>query len=397
MIYFNGPGSGKIRRELLAERTPPSILLRAPYIGAAVGIVTTYKHLGAKMHMNQSMAHEIAYRLSCARQTYGAISWPFLHAPRVDTALKLNIVKATLLSRGFFHAGCWPLLNAAEATRVHRGILAMYASCVPSATRHDGDLTYDEILAKYKLPAPAVSILSCRVRLFLRLLARAPRQLLCQLLAARAGKRSWIKAIISDFSHLACKTGSLNVLGSAPTFRQIYELSLQSPAAVRRALREYTADLANSMLDGWAPKPVRRKLQPFNCEFCGLRFGSRQAASVHKFRAHSVTPAIRRKVATPECPCCLQFFWSRSRLLEHFHKGKRCREYACSLEDLPAQTIEQADRAEADAARKLASQGLRRHNVAVPAIRAQGPHTLAAVECGVDHSNLLRSGIAAPP
>ena len=69
MIFFGGPGSEKTRRKVLTEQETPSILLAAPYAGERIGVVTAYKHLGAKMAMGQSMQQEISHRIISARRT----------------------------------------------------------------------------------------------------------------------------------------------------------------------------------------------------------------------------------------------------------------------------------------------------------------------------------------
>ena len=399
MFFFNGPGSARVRKQLLAERSPPAIDLGEPFLGRSIGIVSAYRHLGSNMHMSQSMQYEVTHRLSAARQTFGAIAWPFIRAPRVDTQTKLAIVRSCLLSKGLFQAGCWPILTSSEAARLHKGIIHIFASCVPNAATYAEDLSYDALLDKYALPAPAVMVLSCRLRLFLRVVRRAPPQLVGQLLLARPGRRSWLRAIEADFGRLAFDKTHSEVAAQfgydsalSDNLSAIFLICRAARSKVRSALRVYTSDPANSKLSSWAPPRCARVFQHHPCERCGQSFASRQAVSVHRFRAHGVVPIFRAKVASPGCPCCLQWLWSRSRLIEHLGKGERCREFCARLDDLPPEVIATADEEEAREARRLQSLGLRRHTVMQPAVRAEGPLPLAAVQAGICHVNLLRTG-----
>ena len=320
------------------------------------------------------------------RQAFGAIAWPFLRAPRVPATTKVSVVKAVLLSRGLFQAGCWPILTAAEMTRVHSGIMALFSRCLPSATTWEDERSYDRTLSELGVAAPMVIQRCCR--------NRSPKQLASQLLAARAGTRSWLRAVISDFSVLAAATDVLDPIGrdTAPTLMECFELAHTNAAAVRRAVRAYAGNPANSQSSAWAPPSVEKAFMSHPCYQCGMMFVSRQAMSVHCFRVHGHVPVVRRKVVSSDCPCCLQLFWTRSRLLEHLHKSHRCRAQVMRLADQPEQEVLEAEQAEASAARARHAVGQRRHVVELPAIRMAGPLTLDAYDMGLTHTHLLRTG-----
>ena len=79
-------------------------------------------------------------------------------------------------------------------------------------------------------------------------------------------------------------------------------------------------------------------------------------------------------------------------MIEHLGKSSRC--FACVSEfpSLDQGIIEACEEVEAELARARHSEGLRRHHVARPAIRAEGPIGSKLFQLGFDHKSGLRSG-----
>ena len=81
-------------------------------------------------------------------------------------------------------------------------------------------------------------------------------------------------------------------------------------------------------------------------------------------------------------------------MIEHLGKYRHC--FACVSEfpSLDNGTIEACEGAEAELARARHAEGLRRHHVARPAFRVEGPVAAKLYLLGFDHKRGLRSGEA---
>ena len=142
------------------------------------------------------------------------------------------------------------------------------------------------------LQAPAVMIIACRLKLFNRVVKRAPSNLFAQVAAARAGKRSWARAVIADFHKIApssqCDHARAVLAGSQACeqpldtpLAAVYALCRDHSQEIQRSIRKFALDPVSSETRSWAAPKVAKLFEHHACEFCGKSFSSRAAAAVH--------------------------------------------------------------------------------------------------------------------
>ena len=86
-----------------------------------------------------------------------------------------------------------------------------------------------------------------------------------------------------------------------------------------------------------------------SCATCGKQFSTRQKCAVHAHREHGQLRSIRLRVPSTVCPCCMQEFHHRERLLNHLaDKSERCRAMVVATQpELPPDLVRALDQAEA--------------------------------------------------
>ena len=147
--------------------------------------------------------------------------------------------------------------------------------------------------------------------------------------------------------------------------------------------------------DTWA---TTRKLQAVgvevSCEACGKHFTSRQKCAVHAYKEHGNLLTVRDRIDSSVCPCCMQDFQTRERVLNHLaEKSDRCRAMILATQPvLESGIVVQLDQEEATRLHALRKKGFRRSHAERPAVRIAGPLTAVAYGMGLSHKGLLRSG-----
>ena len=133
-----------------------------------------------------------------------------------------------------------------------------------------------------------------------------------------------------------------------------------------------------------------------SCAVCGKEFSTHQKCAVHAHREHGHTRLIRRRIQSTTCPCCLQDFHTRERVLNHLaEKSERCRAMVLATQpELAPEVVQALDQTEAIRLRAARRAGWRRSHAAVPAVRVAGPLTAVAYGIGLSHQSLLRTGFS---
>ena len=151
----------------------------------------------------------------------------------------------------------------------------------------------------------------------------------------------------------------------------------RDPAGTRKSVKTACESRAANYLGHRAASPAEANIGvPHSCPWCDNVFGSKQALSVHAFRAHGMCRTARFYVdADATCYACLRRFASRGRCIEHLaNHSPACLTIACSRFDmLSRERVAQLDEIDRELIRTARKAGYLRHGAGVPAIRLQGP------------------------
>eukprot|EP00973_Karenia_brevis_P001759 239300-Karenia_brevis.AAC.1 len=113
------------------------------------------------------------------------------------------------------------------------------------------------------------------------------------------------------------------------------------------------------------------------CMQCGKMFASLQKLRLHAFRVHAALHPAHLFAAGVHCPCCLTYFHTRTRLLEHLmYKGKGRGCLQMLMLQGPVHTHEEALSIQQDNAlanTSLARAGRKRSFAVLPSFRVAGP------------------------
>ena len=340
------------------------------------------------------MHAEISARASAIKSTCGMLSYSFLFSPVIRQDTKLRVLRATILAKGLYNSGTWPELNNGEMSRVRSAVCGAYANCLPRGESYETDPSYDSLLKDHAIPSPEATLRACRLRLCIRVVSRAPPEVLRQLSAVRGAKRSWLKAVELDFREI-CEAVPALFDCTNGHFHRALQFMRDHPRRFRKFVDSWTKDVS---LHRQTHVPVKCHLAGavFPCPSCEAQFGSRQALAVHSFMKHGAKVTIRSKVDSTVCAGCLIQFWTRSRVMEHLGKSHRCCNYVSGFPDVDASVVSCLELEEAQKARARSAKVERRHTVYSAAVRCSGPVTKHLYELGFSHSLGLRSGTCYP-
>ena len=308
-------------------------------------VCRSYKHMGVRCSPDGSILPEIAARYSTMREAYCRVRSRFFECPSVDVQSKLHVVSALMLSRQFNAAGAWPCLRSNERQRIHSNVMRVFRSAVGEDYDEDSNtrLTDSQVLGVHSIRAPYSFVRFARLRLSVRLVHRAPIQLLALIESARGGERSWLSAVEDDLAWL-----SFCVEDTKFSLQAWFEKCRIEPGAARALVRKACdSEQARSLSLAELKPSVARLEGQYTC-FCGASLKSVTALASHKFSKHGIGNPIA-KYATPDnhCMTCLLVFDNRTLLINHLVASR-----ICSLNMLlrvPPLSIEEDEEARADA------------------------------------------------
>ena len=264
-------------------------------------------------------------------------------------------------------------MTAAERARLHANIMGVYRTSL--SERYDAEdpsstLSDNEILQVYALRSPYTMVRFSRLRLSVRLLCKAPIEVLVLIYAARNDAKSWLRALQDDIRWLG-KCDPKAVF----TDSEWFTFCRASPKAARTLIRKICdSDGARSLTLGEVKPAVRRLELCFSCP-CGWTGKSVQAFWQHKRLAHGEhSPAQHYIDSTNTCLCCNLAFSSRELVRNHLVRSQFCflnvllRVPPLSMEELTA-----AKEHENALIRSRIRSGLPAHHAKDPPRRKLGP------------------------
>ena len=208
---------------------------------------------------------------------------------------------------------------------------------------------------------------------------------------AASCKQSWLKSIFADLKRLQ-QSNVFAELSGRPVV-DVLRFLVSSPHESKKCLIKALSETSLNSRMSWATARVHREIAgPMHaCSFCVKEFASSQAMAVHCFKEHGIRRSVARYVRTGFCECCLQYFETRARVIEHLCKSRRCSSFYLEVQTEvgEAEMQQSCEQYRVDVG-KLRAQGYRYHKAKCPAWRLQGPLLKQACDNGVDHKHLLR-------
>ena len=171
-----------------------------------------------------------------------------------------------------------------------------------------------DLLHIHELRAPYAYVRFSRLRLSVRLMLKAPIELITLLFEARGDLRSWVRALEGDLEWMALASSSHTF-----TIEQWCELCRHAPKQARSIVRKVCDNSNARSLTLAETKPqIRRLAESLSC-FCGKVLTSKAAFAVHQFKKHRIKPAVCAYANSQNaCLVCLMQYSSRHLLCNHF-------------------------------------------------------------------------------
>lgn len=351
---LRGPGSAKLKRELYIQGQghlplQPSKRVDLP---TTLRIVTSYKHLGARMASECSMEVEIQTRIATARHTFRMLQKKIFGARKLSPATRLSLLEPLVLSALFHNAGFWDQLTPRQHGRLSHCTTG-WQRYITGDMRKNGDSLLDaSFRSKWELEDLDTRL--CRSRL-LALIAtfqnsrnlawEAVKQLPTEAAGTWAHQvrkaMSWVSQLDEELlpkEHLKWDYGDIEKwIATTPNLAQkIRRLSrkhTKQEAMIREAF-DHHMDIHRIFLARGIQVQLpeyqghHASQDAFECDQCARSFSSRAALSVHRWKSHSELSEERKFVFGPICPSCNVNYWTPIRMQHHLRysrlKGSGC-------------------------------------------------------------------------
>jgi len=200
VLNWIGPKAASHERQAMATYNN-----KIPCKGIRVGdtfyllIVKTYKHMGTKISVGDSLGEEVAARISAMSSGTKRLS-KILRSKHVTCNHKMNVITMYLITKGFYNSGTWPELNSALYTKLHRAVLNLYRTACNSKY---GEKCDDQILYELGAVVPKTFIRINRLLLFMRVICKAPRFVFNSLMISSERNSSFINILKTDLTWLS--------------------------------------------------------------------------------------------------------------------------------------------------------------------------------------------------
>ena len=284
--------------------------------------------------------------------------------------------KSLMFFKGFFNAGVWPTLSAAQLAKVHAAGMQVYRTV--ASQRSDGTEKVDtdeQVLKTLSAVAPAVMIKMARASVFFRICSKQPVALLKLLEVASAYRRSWLADVADDLLWTASGSEKLSTWKAWELADFAAYACTGAPKLLRRFV-EYCRSPAANLCQSWAKTASQRALgQVFVCHECGAQCAGKQVLAAHRWTKHGTMRPTREYVDGTHCVVCMLEFHTRDRLVQHLERSSpQCGAYTMNtLPKLPADEVFRLNRDAAIHIKQLKGAGRCRVHALLPCFRVPGP------------------------
>ena len=257
--------------------------------------------------------------------------------PLVCKEAKVNVLQALLITRNTYHVGTWPTLHHNEYQAFKVAIIRLYKLLMVQDERAEEEETKkwdsdEAVCIAVDLPHPAVLVRYFRLCTGIRLAAKAPKEFWVVLYAARAAKRSWLEALMSDLKWLQQHASTFSLVNVSDL--QEFMVLAASPVVALRAIRKacfapeaVTAALADMPMvvkmeivqveDEVIAVPVGDEQTVHQCTDCDYSCDSKKQLLCHSRVTHGHRHPVNRCVDTTYCLVCGLDRHTRAGILAH--------------------------------------------------------------------------------
>ena len=340
---FKGNGAPALREQYLLNKDPGLDVEDANGKVWRLPLACSYRYLGACYVPEGGHEHEIARRIGIASSAFHELRASIFQNRRIKISTRLRLLEVLIFTKLYYGVAVWTNVSMKVFKKLDAFTLKLIRRTVGECCR-EGGMTNGDLLRRYNLSPTALRMTRCRLLYAAKLWKFAPQVFLDQLLCAEAvHPHAWLTQLKADLHWMeTVNPVCLEKLGVQQLMIPDVKDTWRHRTALWTRVVKHTCRLATSqqqvmdIATTWYAK-LFRKLQDGGLKFnynplelqslagaedtmacwCGRRFGSLKALSVHQWQAHQQHAPEFWLVRDPICPCCLRNFWTVARARQH--------------------------------------------------------------------------------
>ena len=333
---IRGPGSRRLKRELLAVDNPGIPVNLTTGQLTHVRLVQQYVHLGSLVTYTGSTAADAKNKPLAAIPVFRRLKCTLLRNPALTPAEKSELVRALVVAKVGFASALWCPVGDRETHATYNAFSRYWRQALRQTHAVSSKfLTDAEVCEAMGALQPRQFLAAERVRQLNLVLAEGPGFLWRSLIAARR----WLDLA---FAALAEVSSYLEIqLGQMPENAHDKLVHLRNRTdTVRRLPSKYTRAILHSLCPavplakalaftkgerrGWTcvalPPPHSGA---WHCSQCSFVCSTKAALAVHLASRHN-QQTVAKSAAGSVCPVCCTQWWTTYRLREHLRRSKEC-------------------------------------------------------------------------
>ena len=348
LMMFRGPGAVQQRQSLFVRPAAPSITVATDTHVLTVRVVTSYKHLGARLSMNLDLDSEVATRLGAARQAFEQMKKPIFLNRHLPAACRVSLFHSLIATRLLYGCAIWSEISSASFRKLETMMTDCYRRIYNEGFWSKTRTSDRDFLQDHQLPSFRLFLAKQRLG-YLQNLAK--HGLTCHktlLLEEFTHSKGWLFEVAQD---LECMKATHYLPFDVPQDRAGWFSSWDSlrnhpnwRGAVQTAVRKHLVQeriayqvrfFHNSMFEEltqhgmilYKPEIEEADLptHEFSCSNCALKFSTAKQLWAHSLRVHG-TRALESYYAPSEvCQGCLRTFFTTQRVVQHLrYRPNKC-------------------------------------------------------------------------
>ena len=347
MLNVRGPGSKKVKAEIFNKNDPMLEVTGSREGFQQIRLITTYKHLGSRVHMALRPMAEIKARFGQAASVYRKYRRQVFQNKLLSLSKRKQIFRSLVMSVLEFNLGTWGPLHKGEANYAEKRLHGFYRGLARATVDEMTLRTWNntKVRAFVQMPSLHTLLIGARMRYSLSVYNSGPPTLWDLIYA----ERDWHGQLLEG--HLWFKQ-QLKGYGPDRSGHQwnpnLHEWSAQDSKSLRVWIRkaeqheilqgvkhsewrEWHYEVLQEMIRGgynrefpWEMDVLNEQVEPEACLACHRIFGTKAAWSVHAFRVHGVRNKVRRLIAGSRCDACCREYHNPTSLQNHLNHSLAC-------------------------------------------------------------------------
>eukprot|EP00435_Cladocopium_sp_Y103_P033730 s2880_g8.t1 len=146
MISPRGPGTRSWKKDLFGPQAPGSFLVLGEFEPYKIPLITSYTHLGGRLHFSGEVRLEVRRRAAIAHQSFN----------------QHRKLLSLILSRLLYGSESWVLWDRSSCDHFHSIVMKLYRRLL--GCRHDDETSDEEVLFRLQMPTPCTLLRLARLR-----------------------------------------------------------------------------------------------------------------------------------------------------------------------------------------------------------------------------------------